>query len=57
MWQKNFYLYHAGSVTDILFSDGSFYAVSAFQIIEYLPYEIALEGYRQMRCVNGGGAI
>lgn len=45
---------HVGSITDMPFKDNSFDVVCAFQVLEHLPYEKALEGYREMRRVSRG---
>ena len=48
---------HVGSVTDMPFEDNSFDVVCAFQVLEHLPYELALEGYREMRRVSRGNLL
>ncbi|MGO4917645.1 class I SAM-dependent methyltransferase [Pseudogemmobacter sp. W21_MBD1_M6] len=48
---------HVGSVTDMPFEDNSFDVVCAFQVLEHLPYEMALEGYREMRRVSRGNVL
>jgi hypothetical protein len=39
------------------FEDNSFDVVCAFQVLEHLPYELALRGYREMRKVNRGNVL
>lgn len=48
---------HVGSVTDMPFEDNSFDVVCAFQVLEHLPYELALQGYREMRRVSRGNLL
>ncbi|MEO1903426.1 MAG: methyltransferase domain-containing protein [Alcanivorax sp.] len=48
---------HVASVTDMPFDEGSFDVVCAFQVLEHLPYELALEGYREMRRVSRGNLL
>lgn len=48
---------HEGSVTNMPFPEQSFDVVCAFQVLEHLPYEMALEGYREMRRVSRGNLL
>ncbi len=48
---------HVGSVTDMPFEQDSFDVVCAFQVLEHLPYEMSLKGYREMRRVSRGNLL
>lgn len=48
---------HVGSVTDMPFVDNSFDVVCAFQVLEHLPYDLAMQGYREMRRVSRGNLL
>jgi SAM-dependent methyltransferase len=48
---------HVGSVTEMPFEDNSFDVICAFQVLEHLPYDLALKGYREMRRVSRGNLL
>lgn len=43
---------HVGSATAMPFSDGSYDVVCAFQMLEHLPYEAALQAFGEMARVS-----
>lgn len=43
---------HVGSITSLPFADNAFDAVCAFQVLEHLPYESSLQGFREMARVS-----
>jgi len=43
---------HVGSATALPFSDGSYDVVCAFQMLEHLPYEAALQAFGEMARVS-----
>jgi len=48
---------HIGSAIDLPFDDKSFDLICAFQILEHLPYELALQAFREMACVSNRSII
>ncbi|WP_339138116.1 MAG: class I SAM-dependent methyltransferase [Candidatus Electrothrix sp. GW3-4] len=48
---------HVGSATALPFDDNSFDVVCAFQMLEHLPYETALQAFREMTRVSRGHIV
>ncbi|MEF2072041.1 class I SAM-dependent methyltransferase [Consotaella aegiceratis] len=48
---------HVGSATALPFADNSFDVVCAFQMLEHLPYDVALQAFREMTRVSRGHVI
>lgn len=48
---------HVGSATAMPFSDGAYDVVCAFQMLEHLPYEAALQAFGEMARVSRGHVI
>lgn len=43
---------HVGSATDLPFADNSYDVVCGFQMLEHLPYELALQAFKEMARVS-----
>lgn len=48
---------HVGSATALPFDDNSYDVVCSFQVLEHLPYDVAVEAFKEMARVSRGHAL
>ncbi len=48
---------HVGSATELPFEDNSYDVICSFQVLEHMPYDVALKAFKEMARVSRGHVV